>query len=1468
MAKLDAQGALLWMRRAGGSGFDLGLKLALGPGGALAVTGTFSGTADLFGTTATSNGGTTDFFVALLNADDGTAQWVRTGGSAAFTDTPGAVSVAPNGNVTVAGKFKGTAVFDAGSLTSPIDPWTQEHGFDVFIASYSGNGAALWLQHGSGSHDEEAVELVTDEQSNIYVTGQYSDTITFDISHPNIALNSIYVVKFDAAGQELWFRKCGGTILNRVSDMRVGSDGGLLLCGDVEGQMQWIDQVPVVVPSAYDRAYFLLRVSSDGTLVNSTTMGSLNEVRSASITEQADSVVVYGDFRCDFTGLQAAYGADGLFMATGIHDFFISKHAKSDLAFLKAQQFGGGGEKRAGQVETTPDNGLVFCGSYDLAINIPANDYLMNDVESWNWCGVLSSNVGLTYCGDAQYGTFATIFSSGLMDGFVGRCLVESRQPYDFWDRHGQAPCDRSNLAASICIRPVDVPTCVDSVSACTEVDLLAMVHLPVQDDFCQNSPTVAPAMYANFWESPFLGSTQMTAYWTGWYHYGVSVSNGCWSVMDTIHVEIIPQPEAHFTSSDSTYIDHPYSGSCSSLSSCDTLWLWTSSIQAGETFTWTDARNVVTTGDSVYADTSGVYQLTVIGPNGCVTVHEICFELIETYIPPNVTDIRFTYFFEGDTLDIQDTAYTCGGCISGFSTLTWFIDGVEAPPPAGIEMFQTTMPGCIMDGHTTAPAMIPWDVYAPVSGWYTFENAVAFNNEPCGDDQFSFGGLDSIFIVRNDGPPMTITPGIPACVGDTATLTVQCPTCDSLVWTPNPGILTILEPGNAIEVNAFGYYQVTGYSIEPGITCPRTINTSVYQAPLPNIYINPSNGVICPNDSALVYTTGWALGTGYQWQGPGGVITTNNDTLAVTEPGDYYLTVTTITGCPVSNGPVTLTEFSSPFIQALPSNLLCAGGTVVLEVVAGPGALLSWQAPLFGSLNQQTVTQPGTYTCIVTSCGVQWVLPITVIGSGISADVGPGPFLLCDGPILLSGPDSAAQYLWIPDNVFTQDLLVDVPGEHQLIVFDGNGCSDTSAVIQVGTGAFTSPIVVEDISICGGQVATLEVSGSGTFTWFADAVAEDPLAAGATVQLGPFNTSDTVYVVQAEGGCVGAPMPVTIVVLPGSSSPIIIGDTMLCSGGTLMLAVDPQPGTSYEWTTPIGAIDGPVATYLDISAAQAGPYTIIAYGPNGCPPSMSHVQVTVSTTPGTPAISGNTAICEGSTLVLNASSTPGTAISWTTPQGTVSGSPLVVDSAIPADGGSYSVVIIDAGCAGAPATVLVVIAEPITASGIEGNTVLCAGSPLELSVIGAGGAVVDWFPPVGPVISMDTLLIPSTTVAMSGIYVSIVQADPCPDIQQSVNVVIEDCDITIPNVFTPNGDGDNDELLVRGPANTVLSMRIFNRWGQMVAELGGQVLRWTGRDTATGERAPDGVYYYVIELPAKAGGGVRTGYVQLVGGR
>jgi gliding motility-associated-like protein len=86
-----------------------------------------------------------------------------------------------------------------------------------------------------------------------------------------------------------------------------------------------------------------------------------------------------------------------------------------------------------------------------------------------------------------------------------------------------------------------------------------------------------------------------------------------------------------------------------------------------------------------------------------------------------------------------------------------------------------------------------------------------------------------------------------------------------------------------------------------------------------------------------------------------------------------------------------------------------------------------------------------------------------------------------------------------------------------------------------------------------------------------------------------------------------------------------------------------------------------------------------------------------------------------------------------------------------------------------------------------------------------------------------------------------------------TIFVVCADKNLFLPNTFSPNSDGTNDVFYPRGTGLfNIRSLRIFNRWGEMVYErsnfaANNASLGWDG--TYKGQKAPQDTYIYTVEI-------------------
>jgi len=74
---------------------------------------------------------------------------------------------------------------------------------------------------------------------------------------------------------------------------------------------------------------------------------------------------------------------------------------------------------------------------------------------------------------------------------------------------------------------------------------------------------------------------------------------------------------------------------------------------------------------------------------------------------------------------------------------------------------------------------------------------------------------------------------------------------------------------------------------------------------------------------------------------------------------------------------------------------------------------------------------------------------------------------------------------------------------------------------------------------------------------------------------------------------------------------------------------------------------------------------------------------------------------------------------------------------------------------------------------------------------------------------------------------------------------------LSIPNVFSPDGDGINDEFFPDTSGIRSSSLEIFDRWGVKVCATA--ALRWDGYSTS-GQPCSDGTYYYLLRCTMRDG--------------
>jgi hypothetical protein len=317
LAKFDSAGNHLWSKRFGDADSQANLIVAVDGAGDVLLTGGFSGSVDFGGGPLTSVG-QQDVFLAKLDSA-GNHLWSKRFGDA---DPQYGYSVAVDGagNVLLTGGFAGSVDFGGGSLTSV----GQE---DVFLAKFDSVGNHLWSKRfGDAGTNSMGLTVAVDGAGNVLLTGHFAGSVDFGGGPLTNATSwSMYLAKFDSAGNHLWSKGFGDSDYQAFQIVAVDGAGDVLLTGGFSGSVDFGGGPLTSAGGPYD--VFLAKFDSAGNHLWSRRFGDAdNQVSERMAVDGTGDVLLTGDFigSLDFGG--------GSLTSAGGSDIFLAKFNGSGFA--------------------------------------------------------------------------------------------------------------------------------------------------------------------------------------------------------------------------------------------------------------------------------------------------------------------------------------------------------------------------------------------------------------------------------------------------------------------------------------------------------------------------------------------------------------------------------------------------------------------------------------------------------------------------------------------------------------------------------------------------------------------------------------------------------------------------------------------------------------------------------------------------------------------------------------------------------------------------------------------------------------------------------------------------------------------------------------------------------------------------------------------------------------------------------
>lgn len=297
--------------------------------------------------------------------------------------------------------------------------------------------------------------------------------------------------------------------------------------------------------------------------------------------------------------------------------------------------------------------------------------------------------------------------------------------------------------------------------------------------------------------------------------------------------------------------------------------------------------------------------------------------------------------------------------------------------------------------------------------------------------------------------------------------------------------------------------------------------------------------------------------------------------------------------------------------------------------------------------------------------------------------------------------------------------------------------------------------------------------------------------------------------------------------------SVLIANDTILCRGQNLLVDAH-SPGNRVLWNT------GDTTQQITLKTPQT--YVVVATNTDGC-----HASDTIKFDyfPPTKAFTDHEQdICEGSSVLIKPTATL-TGIQWFDGQ--------ISPTYTCKQGGLVSMIATDSlGCAVTDSVFVHEHALPETQ--LEPELLAC-----ELPVTLTPANVFPVY------LWQDSIPSETYEAAAFGQYTLKVKDQfGCSSI--SSITVTNNCpsDVTVPNVFTPDNNGKNDEIKPDYINIKETTWEIFNRWGQLVFSSTNENESWNGM--INGKEAEAGVYYYTLVCKGSRDENIeRTGTITLI---
>jgi large repetitive protein len=323
--------------------------------------------------------------------------------------------------------------------------------------------------------------------------------------------------------------------------------------------------------------------------------------------------------------------------------------------------------------------------------------------------------------------------------------------------------------------------------------------------------------------------------------------------------------------------------------------------------------------------------------------------------------------------------------------------------------------------------------------------------------------------------PQISGPPGV--CVNETARYEVPLETGLSYQWTVSgPGTIQSGQGTNIVMVRwtgqGMGTVELMVTDNASTCTARTSITVEVSTVLTPSI-ITEGRTVLCAGETTILRAP-----AGYQsylWS-----TGETSESIVVSRPGSYTVTVRSAGGCSGTSTAVTITQAQSPapLVTTTDATMFCVGDSSRLDAGEGYATYLWWRdtQPVGVTERYLTVSESGNYSVTVTN------------GDGCEATSPPlsitvfqpiKPVITQTGTQLRS--TAAQQYQWFVDDTLIagateREYIAQRSGTYIVKTTDSNGCVADSDPLNIQMGIASSVITIPRLTATPGQVLRIPI--------------------------------------------------------------------------------------------------------------------------------------------------------------------------------------------------------------------------------------------------------------------------------------------------------------------------------------------------------------------------------------------------------